>query len=75
MGGGASAISKSRLSTPWIEDFISHTQGISQVLQSKNIRELMNNVILAMKRVFKVQKVNFLLQCKETVDLVIKEGA
>ena len=58
-----------------IEDFISHTQSVSQVLQSKNIRELMANIVIAMKRVFKVNKVNFLLQCKETIDLLRKEGA
>ena len=44
------------------------------MLQSKDLRELMANIVIAMKRVFKVQKVNFLLQCKETIDIFRKEG-
>ena len=57
-----------------INDFILHTQSVSLVLQSKNVKELMANVVIAMRKVFKVIKVNFLLLCKETVDLVRKEG-
>ena len=49
-------------------------QSVSQVLQSKDVRELMANITIAMRRVFKAQKVNFLLQCKETIDLLRREG-
>ena len=57
-----------------IDDFVVHTQSVSQVLQSKNIRELFENIKAAMRRVFKVVRVHFLLQCKETIDLLRKEG-
>ena len=74
--GGMSNMSRTnKLSVNQIEDFVSHTQSVSQVLQSKNIRELMTNIVIAMKRVFKVSKVNFMLQCKETIDLLHTEGA
>ena len=57
-----------------IDDFIQHTQPVGQVLQSKDLRELMANITIAMKRVFKATRVNFLLQCKETIDIFRKEG-
>lgn len=75
IGAGSGISRQSKVSQPQIEDFINHTQSVSQVLQSKNIRELMSNIVISMKRIFKVQKVNFLLQCKETIDLLRKEGA
>lgn len=38
------------------------------------MKELLANIVIAMRKVFKVIKVNFLFQCKETIDLVRKEG-
>lgn len=35
----------------------------------------MTNIVISMKRVFKVNKVSFLLQDKETIDLLRHEGA
>ena len=52
--GGMSGMSRqSQVSTLQIESFCTHMQSVSQVLQSKNIRELMANITVAMRRVFK----------------------
>ena len=66
MGIGAEAssplISQSQLSSDkgGVEQFIKYSGAISFVMQSKTIKELLNNVTIAMKQVFKCQKVNYL---------------
>ena len=60
--GGMSGMSRqSKVSTLQIEDFCTHMQSVSQVPQSKDVRELMANITIAMRRVFRAQKVHFLL--------------
>lgn len=58
-----------------IEDFSSHLGLVSQVFQSKTSRELLSNLASALKRLFKVKSVNFILQCTEAIDTLRKEGA
>ena len=44
--------------------------GLGTILQSKNVRELLANLTVALKRIFRVAKVNYLMQCKDTIDLL-----
>ena len=43
-------------------------------MQAKDMKELFSLATSCFKRIFKVTRVNFLLQCKDTIDLVREEG-
>ena len=51
-----------------IEDFSMHIGVVSHVFQSRTSRELFNNLAVALKRLFKVKSVNFLMTCTEAID-------
>ena len=57
-----------------IEDFITHAQALSFVLNSVNMQDLLNNVQKALKQIFKVAKVSFLFIDKEFVEILMHEG-
>lgn len=60
---------------PMIEDFLMHVQSVSNIFSSQSCRELMQNFSIALKKVFKCTRVNFMLQDHETIDILRKEGA
>ena len=70
-----STLNKQGNPNPLIEDFIKHAKAVSYVLQAKTMRELLSFMQVAFKQIFKCFKVNFLFQDKETIELLVKEGA
>ena len=58
----------SAASIPSTDDFITHVNGVGQLMQSLTIKELLSSLTLTLKRVFKVAKVTYLLTCKDFID-------
>ena len=62
-------------SNQFIEDFIKHAKAVSYVLQAGTLRELCAQIARALKRIYRCARVNFMLQDKDTVELMASEGA
>ncbi len=76
--GGQSQMSRmslSKTSVPMIDDFVNHMSGMSSVLASTTVKELITNLGTALKRIFKVARVSFLLQDKGIIDFLRRENA
>lgn len=58
-----------------IDDFTKHAKAISYILQVNSVKELCRTMEVALKQIFKVGRVTFLFQDKETIELLHKEGA
>ena len=58
-----------------IEDFTKHANAIGYILKVKTLKEMCHTMEVALKQIFKVGRVTFLFQDKETIEILNKEKA
>ena len=55
---------------PMVEDFVSHMSSVSGIMQAQSAKDLLSAMSNSLKKIFKAIRVVFLLQCKDTIDLL-----
>ena len=60
---------------PVVDDFVHHMTSVSGIMQAESMRELLSAMQTSMKKIFKAVRVNFLLQCKDTIETLKNEGS
>ena len=58
-----------------IDNFVKYSQTLAIVMKSKSLNEVLDSIEHVVKQVFKVNKVSYLFQDKESLSMLEKEDA
>ena len=59
---------------PLVEDFVKHMISMSGILLADSVSGLLQALQISLKKIFKAIRINFFLQCEETIKTLKKEG-